>query len=84
VTRWLRWENHFDPAWEHVSVERDEYIDAAATGSSSCIDSGAQGRGDISPERQDGVAYTLRDGKIVRMDYYGSRVAPLEAVGLRG
>jgi len=69
VTRWLRWENHFDPAWEHVSVERDEYIEAAATGSSSCIDSGAQGRGGISPERQDGVAYTLRDAAWNASDY---------------
>ena len=25
---WLKWESTFDDAWEHVSVEPEEYVDA--------------------------------------------------------
>ena len=80
---WLRWERTFDSAWERVSVEPEEYIDAGGDKVVQLHRLAAQGRGGISLERQDGVVYTLRDGKIVRMDYYGSRVEALEAVGLR-
>jgi len=34
-------------------------------------------------ERVDGAVYTMREGKCVRLDYYGSREQALEAVGLR-
>jgi hypothetical protein len=33
-------------------------------------------------ERLDGMVWTLRDGKAVRLDYFGSRTEALEAVGL--
>ena len=78
----LKWETTFVSAWEHVSVEPEEYIDAGGDKVVLLHRLTAQGRGGISLERQDGVVYTLRDGKIVRMDYYGSRVEALEAVGL--
>jgi hypothetical protein len=37
----------------------------------------------VSLERRDGLVYTIRDGKTVRIDYYNSRAEALEAVGLR-
>ena len=80
---WLKWENTFDSAWERVSIEPEEYIDAGADKVVLLHRLAAQGRGGISLERQDGIVYVLRDGKIIRMDYYGSRVEALEAVGLR-
>jgi ketosteroid isomerase-like protein len=78
----LKWETTFVNAWEEVSVEPEEYIDAGGDKVVLLHRLKAQGRGGISLERQDGVVYTLRDGKIVRMDYYGSRVEALESVGL--
>ena len=81
--RWLRWESTFDSAWEQVSIEPEEYIDAGGDKAVLLHRLAAQGRGGISLERQDGVVYTLRDGRIVRMDYYGSRVEAREAAGLR-
>jgi hypothetical protein len=33
-------------------------------------------------ERFDAAVWTLRDGKCVRLDYYGSREQALEAAGL--
>jgi hypothetical protein len=38
----------------------------------------------VEVERQDGLVYGFRDGKIVRLDYYNSRQQALEAVGLGG
>ena len=77
-----KWASTFVDAWEHVSVEPEEYIDAGGDKVVLLHRLAARGRGGISLERQDGVVYTLRDGKIVRMDYYGSRLEALEAVGL--
>ena len=79
----LEWEDTFVSAWEQVSVEPEEYIDAGGDKVVLLHRLAAQGRGGISLERQDGIVYLLRDGKIIRMDYYGSRVEALEAVGLR-
>ena len=80
---WLEWENTFDSAWEQVSIEPEEYIDAGGDRVVLLHRLAAQGRGGISLERQDGIAYVVRDGRIVRMDYYGSRAEALEAAGLR-
>ena len=80
---WHEWETTFDSVWEQVSIEPEEYIDAGGDKVVLLLRLGAQGRDGMSLERQDGVVYTLRDGKIVRMDYYGSRVEALEAVGRR-
>ena len=79
---WLRWERTFDSAWERVSIEPEKYIDAGGDRVVLLHRLAAQGRDGILLERQDGVVYTLGDGKIVRMDYYGSRVEALEAAGL--
>jgi ketosteroid isomerase-like protein len=44
----------------------------------------AKGRGSgVDIERLDGAVWTLREGKLIRLDYYGSKAAALEAVGLR-
>jgi ketosteroid isomerase-like protein len=80
----VKWETTFVSAWEDVTVEPEEFIDAGGDKVVLLHRLTAQGRDGISLERQDGVVYTLRDGKIVRMDYYGNRVEALEAVGLAG
>jgi ketosteroid isomerase-like protein len=65
-----------------VSVQPEAYIDAGGDKVVLLHRLAARGRDDISLERHDGIVYTLRDGKIVRMDYYGSRAGALEAAGL--
>ena len=79
---WLKWESTFDSAWEQVSVQPEAYIDAGGDKVVLLHRLAAQGRDDISVERHDGIVFTLGDGKIVRMDYYGSRADALEAAGL--
>jgi ketosteroid isomerase-like protein len=82
-TGWLEWEDRFDSLWEDVAVEPEEYIDAGEDKVVTVLRMKAQGRGGISLEWRDGVVSTLRDGKIIRTDYYGSPAEALEAVGLR-
>ena len=79
---WLKWEDQFDSLWEDIAVEPEEYIDAGGDRVVTVLRMRAQGRGGIPVEWRDGVVSTLRDGRIVRMDYYGSRAEALEAVGL--
>jgi ketosteroid isomerase-like protein len=38
----------------------------------------------VAVERQDAMVLTVRDGKVVRLDYYNNRDEALEAVGLAG
>ena len=35
---WLKWERTFDSAWEHVSMEPEEYVDAGGSKVCSYID----------------------------------------------
>jgi ketosteroid isomerase-like protein len=39
---------------------------------------------DVSLERHDGMVWTVRDGKAVRLDYFNNPTEALEAAGLRG
>ena len=43
----------------------------------------AVGRGSgVTVERNDGMVWTVRDGRAVRLEYYGSGAAALKAAGL--
>jgi ketosteroid isomerase-like protein len=43
----------------------------------------AKGRGSgVNVERVDGAVWTFRDGKCIRLDYYGSKAQAVEAVGM--
>jgi uncharacterized protein len=79
---WREWVAQFGEAWESYSGESEELIDAGDDRVVEVVRLSARGRNGISVERQDGVVYTVRDGKLLRLDYYGSRAEALEAVGL--
>jgi ketosteroid isomerase-like protein len=38
----------------------------------------------LTLERQDAMVFAVRNGKVVRLDYYNNRTEALEAVGLAG
>lgn len=77
-----QWFEDWGAAWAEWSFRPLEFIDAGdhvvvlgrvtATGR----DSG------VKVDRQDGIVYEIRDGKIVRLDYFNSRDQALEAAGL--
>jgi ketosteroid isomerase-like protein len=79
----LRWQDDWDREWESWRWDPEEYIDAGER-VVAVLRVYAKGRqSGVEVERLDGAVYTMRDGKCVRLDYYGSKEQALEAVGLR-
>ena len=69
-------------AWAEWSIDVEEFIDA---GDSVVVfvRMTATGLGSgIQTDREDAQVYTLRDAKVVHLDYYNSRMQALKAVGL--
>lgn len=80
VRRWLF--EDWTAAWSEFSLEPQEYIDA---GESVVVvfRLKATGRGSgVAVERLDAMVLKLRDGQIVRYDYYNNREQALQAAGL--
>jgi ketosteroid isomerase-like protein len=77
----LRWIDDWDAMeW---SVEPEEFIDAGER-VVVLLRLSARGRGSgISLERRDGMVWTVREGKAVRLDYFNNPTEALEAAGLR-
>jgi ketosteroid isomerase-like protein len=77
-----RWVEDWAAAWSEFSMEPEEFLDVGehvvmfvrmkATGVSS----------GLPLERQDAMVFAVRDGKVVRLDYYNNRAEALKAVGL--
>jgi ketosteroid isomerase-like protein len=77
-----RWLEDWGAAWAEWSIELEEFIDAGDS-VVAIVRMNAKGRGSgVEVKRQDALVYKLRNGKIVRCDYYNSRAQALEAVGL--
>jgi uncharacterized protein len=73
----LRWQADWESSWESWRWEPQEFIEEG----DRVV---AIGRGSgVNVERLDGAVWTLRGGKCVRLDSYGSKAEALEAVGLR-
>jgi ketosteroid isomerase-like protein len=65
-----------------ISLELQELIDAGDTVVALFLLK-ARGRGSsVDVEREDGIVYKVRNGRIVRLDYYNSKRQALEAAGL--
>jgi ketosteroid isomerase-like protein len=79
-----RWLSDWSSAWSGFSMSPERFIDAGehvvvivqmkATGAASGIEI----------ERQDGIVYQVRNGRISRLDYFNSAEQALQAVGLSG
>jgi ketosteroid isomerase-like protein len=78
-----RWFEDWGAAWAEYSVEPEEFIDADDDRVILVLRLYVTGRGSgVKVERQDAMVTTVRDGKIVRVDYYNSKQQGLESVGL--
>jgi ketosteroid isomerase-like protein len=77
-----RWQAHWEASWASWRWEPEEFIDAGDR-VVAVPRVYARGRGSgVDVERLDGAVWTLRDGKCIRLDYYGSKAEALKAVGL--
>lgn len=80
VERWLA---DWAMAWSSFSMQAEELIDAGEHRVVVLVRMKATGRGSsVSVEREDGLAYQLRDRLIVRLDYYNNRAEAFAAAGL--
>jgi ketosteroid isomerase-like protein len=74
---------HWRGAWEELEVTAEELIDA---GDEVFLTAHHRGRGrgsGIEVDTRLYCVYTVRNGKVVRVDEYADRGAALEAAGLR-
>ena len=78
----MQWLEDWSAAWEEWSLDPEEYID----GDDRVIvvaKMHARGRGSgVEVDRQDALLYELRDGLIVRIDYFNNKSEALAAAGL--
>jgi ketosteroid isomerase-like protein len=80
----LQWAADWDASWASWRWEPEEFIDAGDR-VVAVLQVYAKGRGSgVDVERLDGAVWTFRDGKCIRLDYYGSKAGALKAVGLAG
>ena len=78
----LRWIEDWQEGLPITSIDLQECIDAGdAVVAVFLLRARARGS-DVDVQRQDAIVYRLRDGTIVRFDYYNSRQQALKAVGL--
>jgi ketosteroid isomerase-like protein len=79
----FRWQADWQSSWESWRWDPEEFIEAGDRVVAGLMVH-AKGRGSgVDLKRLDGAVWTLRDGKCIRLDYYGSKEEALEAVGLR-
>ena len=78
-----RWGADWEASWASWRWEPEEFIDAGDR-VVAVLRVHAKGReSGVDVERLDGAVWTFRDGKCIRLDYYGSEAEALEAAGLR-
>jgi ketosteroid isomerase-like protein len=79
-----RWQADWERSWESWRWDPEDFIDAGER-VVAVLRVHAKGRqSGVDVQRVDGAVWTLRNGKCVRLDYYGSSDEALEAVGLSG
>jgi ketosteroid isomerase-like protein len=80
---WREWRAHFAEAWESDALEPEEYIDAGDGRVVLLARLWARGQGSgVEVERREGIMWTIRDRKTVRIDYFSSPDEALEAAGV--
>jgi ketosteroid isomerase-like protein len=78
-----RWLEDWAAAWSEFSMELEALLDAGES-VVALIRMKATGAGSgVAVERQDAMVFNVRDGKIVRLDYYNDQELARETVGLR-
>jgi ketosteroid isomerase-like protein len=79
-TAWLEW---LAP-WVSYRSDLDQLIDAGDRVVALVRDYGSRAPDDPEIEMIAAAVWTLRDGKVARVDFYADRAAALKAVGLAG
>ena len=79
VTNWL---SDFAEAWDSYTLELERLIDGGnRVVSLFRIRAVGAGSG-VAVERGDGMVWTIRDGKLARLDYFNDQAEALEGAGV--
>ena len=79
---YLKWLEDWGAAWSEVSLEPERWIDAGGK-IVLVLRLTAKGRGSgVEVTRRDGMVWTFRDGKTIRVDYFNNEAQALEFAGL--
>jgi ketosteroid isomerase-like protein len=79
-----RWAENWSSAFSEFSIVPEEFIDVGDRVVFVFQMKAKGGGSGVEVTRQDAIVYELRDGLIVRVDYYNDRRQALKAVGLDG
>jgi len=80
----IAWLKGWGDGWESWRLEDIEFRDGGGEQVIALFRMIATGgRSGLELERDDAITYLVRDGKIVRQEYFNDQRAALEAVGLR-
>lgn len=78
------WLENWDAAWSDFTMEPEEFLDVGER-VVSVFHMKATGRGSgVEVDRQDAIVWSVRGGKILRLDYYNNREQALTASKLAG
>ena len=77
------WTQAWDEAWESWDIENEKYVDAGDQVVVLTRVSGLGKGSGVPVQQHGGFVISLRAGKVIRLDYFGSHAEALEAVGLR-
>ena len=73
----------WESAWDDYSFDLEELLDAGSR-VVAILHTTATGKSSgLKLDRRDAQVYELRDGKVVRLDYFSTKAEALEAAGLR-
>ncbi len=77
----LSWVEDWESAWESYSMRPENFIDAGDRIVVLLHMTATGGGSGVTVRRQDGMVYELRDGLIVRVDYFNNQRDALAAAG---
>lgn len=77
-----RWLEDWAAAWSKYTMEPEDFVDAGERVVVFIVQKTTGHGSGIALERHDAMVFGVREGKIVRVDYYNSREQALQAAGL--
>src|SRR3984893_15016824 len=77
-----RWLEDWAGPWSEFSLEPEQYLDAGDQVVAEPQPRASGKASGVTVARQDAMVCTMRDGRMVRLDYYNNPAQALEQVGL--
>jgi ketosteroid isomerase-like protein len=80
----IRWMTQMQEAWPEMEFVLDDVLDAGDQVVLLLRFTGTGRRSGVTLTREDAIVYELRDGMVLRLDYFNDRGQALEFAGVKG